>query len=89
MDIADKAAILTDFHDTYDGDPRWQSFFFYHDLGFPYAMGIAHGDILSLSEKGESAIDQTWSTLCDMLGLDDNSQYFFEDILLASTKVVI
>lgn len=83
MNIADKAAILSDFWAGYRGDPEWQDFMQYNDLGLPLAESIAGGLVLELTPAGEDMINETYILLCNRVGIDteenfDDPSDFFE-----------
>lgn len=74
MELIDKARILSDLwwnhRDSIDDELlEWA------DLGFAYAFGIAEGDILGLSVKGEEAITELWDAFCESYELDADANY--------------
>ena len=74
MELIDKARILADAWWRYR-DELDEQLLEYSDLGFPYAFGIAEGDILGLSAKGEEAINETWAMFCKVYDLDASGEY--------------
>lgn len=84
MELIDKARILADFAEIYRNQEDWQDFISYNDLGIPYAIGLAFGHILDMSSDGETLIQDTWSHLCEVLGIDSDEEYMFIDDLFAA-----
>lgn len=83
MEIADKAAILSDFWAGYRNDPEWQGFVTYNDLGLPLAESIVGGLVAELTLAGEAMIEETYTLLCNRVGIDptesfDDPSDFFE-----------
>jgi len=75
METLDKATILADFWLLHDGDTAWSEFFAYNDLAMPYSFGVAFGHIAELSPDGEALIDETFSVLCDALGVSPDDDW--------------
>lgn len=74
MQLIDKARILSDLWWNHREDID-DELLVWADLGFPYAFGIAEGDILVLSSKGEDAVEELWQTFCDIYELDVDAEY--------------
>lgn len=100
MDFSDKCAILGQVWLRYkpnvprilageiDGNTQfWGEFFAYNDLGLPLAYIIDH-DIADLNDGEDIYIEETWSLLCKVLGVDPDDEYpSLEALLLASPYV--
>lgn len=83
MELIDKASILSDFWLDYRNDPEWLDFFVYNDLGLPLADAIANGLIAELTTRGEAIIEETYTLLCNRVGIDSTESFdepseFFE-----------
>jgi len=83
VNIADKAAILSDFWIDYRNDAEWQDFMTYNDLGLPLSDAVANGLVLQLSPAGEAIVEETYAMLCNRLGIDPSESFdepsdFFE-----------
>ena len=74
MELIDKARILSDLWWNHRRSID-EELLEWADLGFPYAFGIAEGDILGLSAKGEQAIQELWDEFCDRYDLDADAEY--------------
>jgi hypothetical protein len=56
-------------------------FFEGYDLGGYYASGVYYGHI-TVNEKGQEFIEQTWQEFCELLVVDHHGYYTsFEDLL--------
>ena len=83
MNIADKASVLSDFWIDYRNDAEWQDFMVYNDLGLPLSDAVANGLVLQLSPAGEAIVEETYTLLCNRLGIDPSESFdepsdFFE-----------
>jgi hypothetical protein len=75
MELLDKANIIAEVWGAFGEQEEWQDFFEYFDLGIPFAYGLANGFILDLSPDGEQSIEDTWDSLCTILGLDPQGEW--------------
>ena len=75
MDMADKATILSDIWFDYRNDAEWQDFMTYNDLGLPLADAVANGLVLELSPAGEAIVQETYTMLCNRLGIDPSESF--------------
>ena len=75
MNIEDKAFILSDFWIDYRNDAEWQDFMKYNDLGFPLSDAITNGFVLELGPAGEAIIEETYTRLCNRLGIDPSESF--------------
>lgn len=75
MKLLEKAVILADLWEIFDGDENWEPFFRYSDLGIPFAFGVSNGYILDLSMEGERVIEETWDFVCDIMQLDPDGEW--------------
>ena len=74
MDIYQKAKIVVQFTEELRETNEYTDFFEYHDLGVPFAIGLLN-EMISISEKGEELIEETFNHICDEYGVDRNSDY--------------
>ena len=74
MELIDKARILSDLWWNHRAEID-EELLEWADLGFPYAFGIAEGDILGLSTKGEYAVLELWDEFCNTYDLDADAEY--------------
>lgn len=69
-DFTKKAEILAEFHTEYWADSEFEEFNQYNDVGLPLAYAYVNG-FCDLKNKGEEAIEETWSLLMQTLGITD------------------
>lgn len=79
MDIKTKCEIIEEFvRDHIDDYPLDSddilTFIEYNDLGIPLAQAIAY-DLVELKSEAISLIEETWSNLCEILGIDKDGEY--------------
>lgn len=68
-------------------DEFWSEFFAYNDLGLPLAYAAAE-NLIELDQDGERYIDETYSLLCGLLGVDSDEQFDdLESLFIASPYV--
>lgn len=77
----DKTDILADFWITYKSDKGFQDFIAYNDLGFPLAYAIS-SDIVSVSEKAGTFIEETWDLLLTALEIEDTGFETLDDLMI-------
>lgn len=64
---------------------HWIPFMTDNNLGIPYAIGVELGHINDLTGEGWDAVDQTYTNLCDALGVDRLTSSILDDIFLAES----
>lgn len=75
-----KCDILADVWLDYKGDPDFEDFISYNDLGLPLAFAISTG-IVTSAPKAELFITETFDMLLAHLGKEDEGFDSLDDIL--------
>jgi hypothetical protein len=61
------------FYKETDSD-TWSEFFTWADVGLPLAYFVWQ-DYCTLKPEGESIVDETWTTFCEMISVDPEDEY--------------
>ena len=80
-----KIRILADFYIKYRDDEEMEDFFEYNDLGLPMAYLISE-DLVSLKDKGNIYISETWALLLESLEIQDMGFENLEQVLSFAQK---
>ena len=83
--FSNRCDILAELWVTYKGDPEFQDFFEYNDLGLPIAYAIST-EIVGITPKAEMFIDETWELLLSGLEMEDSGFDSLADILMEADK---
>lgn len=75
-----KCDILADLWVGYKGDPEFQDFISYNDLGLPLAYAISTG-IVEKTVKAKVFVGETFELLLASLGLEDEGYESLDDVL--------
>lgn len=75
-----KCEILGDLWVAYKGDPEFEDFIHYNDLGLPLAYAISTG-IVEKTVKAKTFVNETFELLLDSLGLEDEGYEILDEIL--------
>ena len=75
-----KCDILADLWVGYKGDPEFEDFIHYNDLGLPLAYSIST-DIVEKTPKAKIFVEETFDVLLASLGLDDDGYTSLDEIL--------
>jgi hypothetical protein len=78
--FTDKVAILADLWTNYKGDPEFQDFIEYNDLGLPLAYAIDNG-IVKATDLAEQFVSETFDLLLAGLNVEDTGFEMLDDIL--------
>jgi hypothetical protein len=78
--FASRCDILGELWVAYKGDPEFEDFISYNDLGLPLAYAIST-DIVKTSPKAEMFINETWEVLLSGLEIADEGYDSLDDIL--------
>ena len=78
--FSNRCEILGDLWVAYKGDPEFEDFITYNDLGLPLAYAIAT-DIVTPTPKAEMFINETFDLLLSGLDLVDEGFDSLDDIL--------
>lgn len=78
--FSNRCEILGDLWVAYKGDPEFEDFITYNDLGLPLAYAIAT-DIVTPTPKAEMFINETFDLLLAGLELEDDDYNDLDDIL--------
>lgn len=69
-----KCEVITDFSEMY-ADAEWAAdYFSFYNLGIPWAIG-AHYNDLTLNDNGIFYVEQAWTGLLNLLGVDSYGEY--------------
>ena len=80
-----KIRILADFYSKYRDDEEMEDFFDYNDLGLPMAYLVSE-DLVSLKDKGNIYISETWALLLESLEIQDMGFENLEQVLSFAQK---
>jgi hypothetical protein len=75
-----KCEILGDLWIEYKGDPQFEDFISYNDLGLPLAFAIFTGVVIS-TPKAQVFVEETFELLLEALSKTDEGFDSLEDIL--------
>jgi hypothetical protein len=78
-----KCEILGDLWIEYKGDPEFQDFIAYNDLGLPLAYAVST-EIVSSTPKAEMLVNETYDLLISGLGLTDDDFQSLDDLLISA-----
>lgn len=79
--LEDKAQIIMEFVQDFQGTGEYDEFFDYNDLGIPLAIAITQ-DMADLTESGLAIFEETWSQLCELFEMDKTESYeSIEDLM--------
>lgn len=79
--FSNKCDILGDLWIDYKGDPKFQDFIQYNDLGLPLAYAISSG-IVETSPIAEGFIVETFDLFLEALGVEDTGFETLDDIMV-------
>lgn len=78
--FSNRCDILAELWVGYKGDPEFQDFIQYNDLGLPLAYAVST-DIVAATAKAEMFINETWELLLSGLEMKDEGFESLDDIL--------
>ena len=78
-----RCEILGDLWVAYKGDPEFEDFISYNDLGLPLAYAVST-EIVTATPKAEMFINETFDLLLAGLELEDDDYNDLDDILPVS-----
>ena len=81
--FSNRCDILAEIWVNYKGDPDFEDFLSYNDLGLPLAYAISV-EIISATPKAEMFVNETFELLLSALGVADESYESLDDLLIAS-----
>lgn len=81
--FSNRCDILAEVWVNYKGDPDFEDFISYNDLGLPLAYAIAV-DIVHSTPKAEMFVNETFDLLLSALGVEDTNFESLDDLLAAS-----
>lgn len=79
--FSNRCEILYDFYMDYSGSEDYSDFIALNDLGFPAAVLTVTG-AASLTDIGVKHVNDTWTSLCELLGVDSYGEYENLDYLM-------
>jgi hypothetical protein len=82
-DFETKCDILAELWINYKGDPEFQDFIAYNDLGLPLAYAVST-EIVSSTPKAEMLVNETYDLLISGLGLTDDDFQSLNDLLISA-----
>jgi cystathionine beta-lyase family protein involved in aluminum resistance len=74
VELTTKAQIIMAFAEQQVNNTDFDDFYNYHDLGVPLAICMSH-DLVTLNDTGIEVINETYDSLCEILGVDNNKNY--------------
>ena len=77
-----KAEIIVRFVSDNLGVDEYRDFFEYNDLGIPLAVALKF-DLCTLTDGGIKELNETYSSLCSYVGIDDTYEYKSEEDFMA------
>lgn len=77
--------ILGEFWVEYKGDPNFEDFVSYNDLGLPLAYAVTT-DIVGATDKAKAFIKETFDMLLDTLGIEDTGFEGLDSVLHAASE---
>jgi hypothetical protein len=86
-DFSIKCEILAEVHLEATWNIDLNDFREYNDLGLPLAYSF-HMGLIELKEGAESYIEDTWDSLCQMLGVDKEDEFENADDMLSKSPVI-
>jgi hypothetical protein len=81
--FSNRCDILAQIWVDYKGDPDFEDFISYNDLGLPLAYAIAV-EIVSATPKAEMFVNETFELLLSALGVSDDGFESLDDLMIAS-----
>lgn len=69
-----KCEIIEQAYHTFYGVESWGDFYINNDLGLPLAIAC-NRDIANVKSEGILIIEETWTELCNWLGIDSYGEY--------------
>jgi hypothetical protein len=75
-----KAAILSEIWTGYRDDVQFFEFIESNDVGFPLAYAVTH-KLVSIEDKGKVFIEETFSSLLELLEIEDQAFEYLDDLL--------
>lgn len=78
--FTNRCDILSELWVAYKGDPEFEDFISYNDLGLPLAYAIST-DIVKTSPKAEMFVNETWEVFLSGLDIKDEGFDSLDDIL--------
>lgn len=81
----EKAYILFEFTQAYYTEDTYDEFFAVNDIGIPMSIMLVN-NLCVLTDEGIDVLNETYSNLCETLGVDENKNYadlddIFDDTL--------
>jgi hypothetical protein len=76
MELEDKVALIHDFSAEFMDypDDAFKNFFLANNLGIPYSIGVVNQH-LKLNSSANEIMEQTWTSLCNLLNINPNEFY--------------
>jgi hypothetical protein len=86
-DFSTKCEILSEVHLESTWNMDLNDFRSYNDLGLPLAYAYDK-DLITLKDGGTEFIEETWSALCEMLGVDKNDTFEDSEDMISKSPVM-
>jgi hypothetical protein len=83
-----KTEILAELHSEYEKEDHFREWAEYHDIGLPLSNLIAM-NLCQATEDGEQEINETWTSLLDLLCIEDTGFEYLSDIFDAGEVIII
>lgn len=74
MEYENKVSVLSELFTSYKNNTEWSDFFDYNDIGLPLAFMVSE-KIVQVDEIGIRYIEETYTLLCETLGLSEEDDF--------------
>lgn len=85
MQLIDKANVLSDFF-AMRNDEAWLDFFDEHYYGVLMGHLLATGNVLELTQDGETMLNDAYAALLDEWGVEDAEYASLNDLIIGKTN---
>lgn len=85
-DFSSRCNILGDLWLNYKGEPEFDDFIEYNDVGLPLAFCISQ-EIVSASDMATKYVNETWDLFLESLGAEDTGYSSLDELLSGFDKL--